>query len=159
MERGEGQERPAVIASYLQTRSNEGLPDDSDYVLVVRMEHTAHSKTCDSTKYMDVVVAPSGLSKAVFAGWPFLKSPCRPPLSRTRVFAATLVEKNHPILLKCLGIAVISCARNASASGRSFDGFGTHVEETRMWCLIEDSSLAFGELCLLRCWGKAIWRR
>jgi hypothetical protein len=101
MERGEGQERPAVIASYLQTRSNEGLPDDSDYVLVVRMEHTAHSKTCNSTKYMDVVVARSGLSKAVFAGWPFLKSPCRPPLSRTRVFAATLVEKNHPILLKC----------------------------------------------------------
>jgi hypothetical protein len=127
----------AVIASYVQTRSNEGLPDDSDYVLVVRMEHTAHSKTCNSTKCMDVVAAPSGLSKAVFAGWPFLKSPCRPPLSRTRVFAANLVEKNHPILHKFLGIAATLCARNASAPGRSFDGFGTHVGETRMRCLVE----------------------
>jgi len=148
-----------VIASYVQTRSNERLPDDSDYVLVVRMEHTAHSKTCNSTKCMDVVAAPSGLSKAVFAGWPFLKSPCRPPLSRTRAFAANLVEKNHPILHKFLGIAATLCARNASAPGRSFDGFGTHVGETRMRCLVENSGLAFGELCLLRCWRKAIWRR
>jgi hypothetical protein len=138
-----------VIASYVQTRSNEGLPDDSDYVLVVRMEHTAHRKTCNSTKCMDDVAAPSGLSKAVFAGWPSLKSPCRPPLSRTRVFAANLVEKNHPILHKFLGIAATLCARNASAPGRSFDGFGTHVGETRMRCLVENSGLAFGELCLL----------